>query len=523
MAATNNNDYLKLSTTTMEEAMIEDNLTQNKEAVLSSMNPPGMPDLLEELKLRGRLPRRSRTRMARGIYRKVFKTKKFATFLRSLEKNTEHMGHRYIVSLLRGEEFASKEEMEESKRLQERILKNPDIVIQELSSYILDMLPYLKAEGLVTLEETWKLQSHLISPHNKARILLDLLETKGPTVYLLFTHKVVKKTNNRDLYNFLTEQADDIITTSHQQPGYTSIARSPYRLEAPEYTTSQMYLEKMGKIRWYHQVGGDEWEYAEAICKIVFSPDSKYPEEMKVEFLLEHCSLLILRGEPEDEVLACVRQARKMCQEIQHCNTQALEGSCECLLAKLYRYKGKHEKALQHVGTMFSCIINCEQGVELMLAYYCMGCILLDSPTESPDDEEKAIKFLEKALSCARVNNFGLRMKHAKFRIAQRYLGSSSIRLGKSKEEASQDSVKMAEQLLTELGKEGNLDPRTECMLSYTWFDVYRAKGDMKQAKEHIKAAEEIATRQNFTLESKSIEIRLAVLNSTPYDITLGI
>ena len=92
-------------------------------------------------------------------------------------------------------------------------------------------------------------------------------------------------------------------------------------------------------------------------------------------------------------------------------------------------------------------------------------------------------------------------------------MGSSSNRPGKSKDESSQDDVLMAEQLLTELDKDESLNQRTRCMLSYTWFDVYVAKGDIDQAREYIEKASEIATRQNLEHEKESIKVRLDLLN----------
>ena len=478
------------------QSTIRENLLKNKQSILRSLYPQHFFQLFPDLDETLTNQLISRGKHAERLLREVERQNVYPVFLERLKQDKKHLGHEYIVSLLKGKRFAPKEEIEDSENLQQEIECNMDILVQQLN--LSTLIPSLFENHLITDDDQERLRNPYKTTQDRVRELFTILRTKGPTAHHIFVRKCLRTENEHiphgRLYSMLTNSRNT--------------GCSPYSLESPKGIRCRSYMVLMEEVRQFHQIGGDKWTRAEEICNLVTQPGSKFPPEMKIAFHLENCNILILSGQ-SDKVFPIVEQAREMCHKLVHHNTQALEARCEWVLAKVYRCRKQPEKALEHISTAFSLNDFCKAGEERILTHYCRGCIFLDSPARSPSDQRNAISCFQRAISSANDGDFGLKiLTHGKIRLVQAYIGSSSNRPGKSKEESSQDDVIMAEQLLRELDKDESLNQRTRCMLLYTWFDLHRAKGHMQQARECIDKACEIAKQQNLDHEMKSIEIR---------------
>ena len=483
------------------QGTIRENLMKHKQTILRSLYPQHFfllfPDL-DDMLTNHSIPRHKKAERLLG---EVERQNVHSAFLTRLEQDRKHLGHKYIVSLLMGKQFAPKEEIEDSEKLQQEVDCNMDVLVQQLN--VSTLIPSLIENHLITDDDQERLRNPYKTTQDRVRELFMILKTKGPTAHRTFVRKCLRTENEHIPHS----QLYSMLTNSEK-------ARcSPHLLESPKGIKCRSYRVWMREVRQLHQIGGEEWREAERICNLVTEPGSNFPPEMKIAFHLENCNILILSGQ-SDKVFPIVDQAREMCHKLVHCDTQALEARCEWVLAKLYRCRKQPEKALEHISTAFSLNDFCKAGEERILTHYCRGCIFLDSPARSPRDQRNAISCFQRAISSASDGDFGLKIHtHGKIRLVQAYIGSSSNRPGKSKDESSQDDVMMAEQLLTELDKDESLNQRTRCMLLYTWFDLYRAKGHTEQARECIGKASDIAKQQNLQHEMKSIEIRLDFLN----------
>ena len=513
------------------EDCIRDNLKEHKQSLIESLNPSRLVQLLEDLELDDVFLeiRMTRKQEAERLLTKVIEKSAYSALLRSLEEDTEHMGHRYIASLLRGEQFETQEEItSESTVLMKRISEDMVMFTQGLNVDSLE--PYLVSSGLLTTEEQSLLDSE-VSALKKSKMLLHWLKTKGPTAHYIFVHKCLinekDHCSHSELYSQLTNltegtkrKSDDDTKTA--QPTKVTKCYPPY-LEPPQGITTTSYFQEMWAIRQFYQSGRKYWGKAEDVYReVMISTES--PLEMKIAFLLESTYSFIL-DKQSTEVFARVDKAREMCNELYRYsrNAQAMEGRCEWILAKHYRYTGEHDKALSHLKEAFFLIGNYEPGEEKALANYCHGCTLVDMGTKTPKEKATAINALTTAVGCADQAERGVKieciLKHGKIRLAQAYLGSSPKRPVGNNEEVPGDCVEDAKRILGDI-HEQELDshPRTKCMFLYTWSDVYKACGQFDEAGRSAELALDIAEKCSLKDEQRSVEVRQQLLRTQQID-----
>ena len=291
---------------------------------MRSLNPKyffqAFPDL-DETVTNHLSPRSDR---AERIVEKVEQTNAYLAFIKILEQDEEHLGHKYIVSLLKGKEYAPKEELEDSDVLLKAINSNVGVLVQQLD--VSSLLPSLLENNLITGEDEECLANPNITTRDEVRKLFMLLKTKGPTAHHIFVRKCLRTETEHIPHS----QLYDTLTS------FKITRRNPHSLESPKRIRRSPYLVLIEEVRRLHQIGGDEWSRASEICSLISAPGSQFPPEMKIAFSLENCNIFILSGQ-SNKVFPIVEQARKMCHKLEYCNPQALEVRCEWILAKLYR------------------------------------------------------------------------------------------------------------------------------------------------------------------------------------------
>ena len=485
-----------------EESNTRENLMNHKETILTCLNPSQLPSLLMEFNLAEictnlNLQRRQKAEM---LYEEIVKRGAFSAFLKELKKDEEHLGHKYIASLLTNQRFANEEEVKESQQLSDRITS------QRLSKYVKSisipaLTPLLIEEKLLATDELENMMNPHMTLQDKTQLFFTLLRTKGPTAHYIFVHKCLAREeshiSHKELYLQLTEPQ-----TEEDAPPPRKIMKTSSLLEYPEALKTKKYREVITKMRECHLHGGEHWKEAEEIYdKVMSSPDA--PLEMKIAILLESCMLYIVDVQP-DVVIGRVDKAREMCITLynQQCDALVLEGRCEWVLAELYRCRNEYDKAKTHINSAFHCIFNYETGEDRALINYTHSSILLDE--ESTVDITKAINALVMSISNASQMGLGFLIQQCKIRLAQAYLKTNTAK---------------AMQVLSELNSE-ELPPRTQCMLAYTWSDVYRTKEDIEQAKVYAQLALDIAQRYDFEVEKKSAEKRRKKFDCTTHSDT---
>ena len=209
--------------------------------------------------------------------------------------------------------------------------------------------PFLVEAELVTSNELEFLRQARHTMQDKAKSLLTMLKTKGPTAHFIVVYTCLGQERShvahRELYKLLLED---------WQSGTLSRAvqvtkRYPCSLELPKGIRTEKYFQQIRTMRKCHQIGGEKWRETEDMYnKVVTSPDSTL--EVKIALTLESCTMYVIDNQP-DVVISRVERARVMCAELHDKgrNMQALEGRCEWVLARLYRYLKDNDKAREHL------------------------------------------------------------------------------------------------------------------------------------------------------------------------------
>ncbi|XP_064393690.1 uncharacterized protein LOC135341125 [Halichondria panicea] len=506
------------SSSVIAEDTVKENMAKHQKSILDSLDPSQLYSLLDQFELDEECMdvRLTRRKKAKLLYEEVKNKSAYFDFLSNLEEDTEHMGHWYIVSLLRGVQFAADETiLLDSEIILDKIQKNVKMVVKELD--VTDLEPYLIEEKLVTDNEREKLRNPQNTKQDKAKMLLTILKTKGPTAHSIFVRKCLSSKVHTDLKKFLLVPRDSMkrrastdATSFSESTSTTAVTkRYPSFLETPKGITTYSYIQTMATIREKHQTGGQaSWTAAEEIIqRELMSPEISL--EMKIALLLESCNPYVLSKKSE-EVLLRVKRARKMCTQLydQDSNPQVLEGRCEWVLSRLYKLLGDLHESRKHLDTAFSLIANCEPGEENMLASFMLGCILLDCENKSIGEEKRTINSFKFVLSLATEQDYGTKIiQFCQIRLAQAYVGSSVRSPGKSTEEVSQVNREDAKILLREIDQQ-HMRPRTRCLYFMTCSDVYRTDDKIEKASAYAEQAMEIAQEHNLTHEVGFIKLR---------------
>ena len=473
-----------------------------------------------------------------------------------------HIGHEYIVALLRGVEFTEEttRKIEESMRLQQRFRKQLDVMelVQE-SINTNDLIPSLITHKLLTEDEAEELQLPGNSRGEKVTKLLHILSTKGPMADLYFTHVLADTVRENPAYCDILERVycqnfDDIMVhladdverdsaSSHGQLGkrkramvksYTTKAPvcTPRQVRAHGIILSDKYFDKINRIRTLHYLG--YWDEAEKVveeCRFLTlttetkelglplddAISSTAHVELYVAVSLRNCSGYITR-KMRDKVLSIVAEAKELCQRIDNDNGRVLESKCEWILAKLYRYNKEFEKAMEHIenAQLIHLRYNIAPGEDTTLCNYCKGCILGSLLAKTKDWSSNSRRFeeaklcLRKATEHAAIRDYAIYQSHHMIRLAQLCLHSSQFVAGECEDE---DQINEAEAALnSHYIDEDILAPRTKCLFYVTRSDLHRNKKELELAEGDAQRAYDIAKENNFVTEVKSAEGRLETI-----------
>lgn len=509
--------------------------------------------ILSLRKVEGIRQLQSRRKEAEAILRLVEEKgeKSCKRLVRSLKKTRHHLGHVYAASLFDGTEFASLKDTNASASIRKRLKQNMQYVIDGLNTATL--VPILREEELLTDEEIEILASK--TSRDKALTLFTgILETKGPTAYLRFATCLNREKEHpfhRELLDKLNQpsSADDTFSDDDNSDGEllqdscgaplqdidedietdfvvqlgqkrkidfkaqavcgtVKVTKcSPPNIRAQGILVSSVYNSKVKEIRRLHYVG--KWNEAE---KIVTECRLSGDIEMYVAVMLRNCSGYVTR-KMKEFVKIRVREAKRLCKQMESDNRTILRSRCEWMLAKLYRYLGKMPKAQKHITKAMEMQSGVDPGEDTALGHYCQACILIRSLSENWSDKtaEQAKSHLRIASDHAVLGDYGLYISHHKIRLAQLCLQSSQYHPGVCTDKAL---IKEASQALTL--NELELQPRTRCMYYYTKSDLFRSSEQLAEARSYIALARDLAKEYKFKSELQAVAVRFRALKLDP-------
>ncbi len=483
-----------------DSVKLKENVIKHKEPILQSLLPSQLWILVKKFGLAEEFVTINRKKQATRLYGEVLKRGAYEDFLCSLEESTDHMGHSYIISLLKDAQFAPEKEIKESEIILKRINDHIDIILREVCVKTLE--PLLIEEKLVTDDELDELRITDKTPKQKVKILLVSLKTKGPKAHFIFLHKCLARADPFH-YKLFTLLATNSKKRKLCDPELAKDRKKKniYFVQPPEGITTERYIKTISQIRHcYQSENRDSWKVAEEIiAKELCSQDN--PLEVNIAIILESCTPLITDNRLE-EVLYKVEKAREMCKEL--CNkgcdhVQALEGRCEWVLARMHKFRGDYNKAEECINQAFVYITHCQPGEERLLVSFEQACILLIKC-------ESSLKFgllntvkssLCIAKKLAEEQDYGTNMvQRCKIRLAQVHLHYHSFDMDTNK-----NAIPNARQLLLEV-KQQDMQPRLQCEYFHILAKIYRIEGKKDLASEHLKQALEINKKYALQLEA---------------------
>ena len=482
---------------------IRDNLKKNREAILNSLDPlyPPFYKLLDHYELAEEFTsgcENNRRKMAERLLRKIEQSGDYRQFLDCLEEDysDEHMGHTYIVSLLKGKQFGKKEVAKhiESEKILKSITKKAGFVIDQLDTK--GLLSYLKSNKLVTSNEEEEMLLEGKTCRDKAIRLLALLKTKGPTAHHIFLHNCLaeKDANHFHLYTLLTE-SDSVNTRKRKILDLSLISAPPTKvprpldpLQLPEGIVAQRYLIKISGIRRNYSNAEPDILKTQLESEVRSAAN---PLEAKIAFCLE---ISYFCADDIKQTKLIVSRAKEMMKKLDGCNKQVLEVRYRLILGRCYRICEKNDKARKHLDNALAILYvqNIERGEDAILANYFKACSLM----KSADKVDMVVKCLKNAIDIAQKQVYGMDIAHfCKIRCAQAYIGVSADNPVSCKEIISPSSLKDAKGLLKDLEDNhySDMNPAAKCFYLIACSDVYRLAGNVDKAREYAKQAEKTA------------------------------
>ena len=454
-------------------------------------------------------------------------------FLTCLEKEKNHMGHDFIVSLLKHEQYGTEEQQQISSTYQERIQDHrpamDDIDIPSL-------VPVLQSNFLLTRDEVETLGKERTTHKQKVEQLFLMIDTKGPLAYGVFAQCLDKEQTHPthgELFREISgsEPTDESVSASFRKRKLSedvveadSISRRKQKKPIESSTSGifwpmrilemqiplkgRRYDMALQKIQHCHHNG--QWSLMKTLLAFCGSPD------MKVVAQLEKAVSLIFRGE-KGIVEKCVRKAWSLAVQIPGNNSIFLKARCEHVLSCEYRYAKDYEEARKHSMNAKYLLFNCERGEDASWANYCDACIqmamLRENPKPTEQEQQQELKEVEDsfryAIDCAKSHSSGIDVvrPHSFIRLAQLSLGSTQEVAGV----ATEENVTKAALCLHEVDVD-SLARRSQSLYYLFESDVHKNKGNMDSAIASARKALEIARTDNYAVELHSAESRLQAL-----------
>ena len=465
----------------------------------------------------------------------------FSKFLACVKRETSHLGHIYIATLLEGGRFAPESALELSALCKERIDRNR-VKLAEEGLHLSDLMPYLQQESLLTDDEAERLEEM------DTEEFFCILDTKGPLAHSQFASCLraeKEQKSHGELYEELFGDLDlppgpnveCIFSSSHSNKRkyrleygvdettctgemvlFTPPKRAPSWLEMDGPFKGKNYSLLMKVCYNYHTVNGQH-DVLEREVQMIMNCDN-LPLEFQALVRVELALSCTFQGKNERalELIEGTDGALSICEKIQSGNNAAfLSGRCMHLLSGLYRYAKQHDKAKEYAENAMVALHRVAPGLESTIANYVKGCILLessDTTTRLPIDTGIIEWHFQTAIAhgqyCEIAKDTTVPQSH--IRLAQLYLGSTQYHHGTT---TNPENIKKARDSLNAVARNlKSISVRSKSLYYMAESDCYRAGGDIPAAIDCANLARSTAEGIQFTLGVNSAESRLTSLES---------
>ena len=461
----------------------------------------------------------SRGKKVKTLFQKIMgrSSAPYSRFLNCLHREKNHLGHAYIRAILEGWQYSSASDIAYSESLKDAVRK--DLVSFKSGLNLSELSPYLYECQLLTETE----MKCICDPNNKIWIisLFDTLDTKGPLAYSLFTRCLQKECSHpthNELYAKIMDVAGSLSRKrplEEDAPKTSLIKRTPCRLKPDRPLAGKRYEELMVTFQTCHHNG--EWLKLETEAQKYLAEEATPCYELRIVTLLEMAISWIFRQDKE-RALNLVSKAKKICKMLSGNNSIFLQGRCEYVLSRLFRYLKVYKKARKHAERAKYILFNVEPGEDSAFANYCDACVLVESSSDFEDSQRDAELFFQVAIDAARSHTSGLDLvaPHSFIRLAEMYLGSTHYKAGIV---SDMKNLQKAEDCLRTVDKE-SLAVRSQCHFHLIESDLYcnkamfseSEKAMLSESEKSAQHALDMSKKYNFTNEITSAENRLQAL-----------
>ena len=334
-----------------------------------------------------------------------------------ITQEKKHLGHRYVQALLENKVYACDRDFEASSAIKDRIVSH--LTVLETCD-LMRLLTYMYEKELLTPQEWQKLKNEVYYTNELLVHIIVILDTKGPLAYIRFANCLFSLDNDVHTQLFTNESntKDTYTRTGQKKIAVLPTKEALHKQKLHGCLKGARYDKIMTVFQECHHNG--KWDTLEAEVDKLMTPET--PKELRIVANLESAVSWIFRKK-EDKVLHFVFEAKVLSAQVDGDNAIILEGRCEYILSRLYRYLRQFDKAEQHVQKAIYLLHMVAPGEDTAFVHYCNGSIQVERLSNNSTEREcrHAQLSYEHAIDHARIHDSGLDLvaPHSFMRLAQ--------------------------------------------------------------------------------------------------------
>ena len=444
----------------------------------------------------------------------------YTTFFKCLREEVqrgEHMGHQFLLAILKGEQYGTVEEYKASEACKQRILEHrKDMHDIDLPS----LVPVMFENNLISTNQRDKLLNTNRTCTERIEQLFLFLETKGPLAHEVFAQCLGKEQyhpTHAELHRKITgvhcgsvsrkrkKEADDVDT-------HCSIPkRIPEILRMEEPFCGKVYSKFITDVQVCYQKSS--WIELESVVQ-EFILANEDPQLIAMATIEKGYSFSC-RREMREEALECLGEAWHMARQIDGSNRYFLMARCKHIGATIYRYFGDEDKSLKENEEAFDLLFNCERADDASRVMYGKACARLEKLGKTPNPSPQEVMDVEDAFTLAiaygRKGTPGMCASEARclIRLAQLFLGTTTHTThGDCKIKATPENVKRAENYLKQVDV-NSISRRCTSLYYNIESDLFKNMGNVTKATESAEKALKIAEETQLGAEQRFAKSRL--------------
>ena len=498
------------------------NIKRCRDEILACLNPKELLQYLEdhnlvsshdvEILLMDTKTRQDKVHHILQILETTDKRDAYTIFIKCLDEEVRqkggHMGHIYLLAILKGEQYASKEELQAFKASKDSVLRHRKGLLNSLNPSFI--VPVMYKRNLLTADEQERLLFPNKTRRDKIEELLLMLETKGPSAYALFEeclgeershcshielHKmIISRKRKKD-----QESTDEVCSVPK---------RTPQRLRMEKPFCGEVYTEFIASIKKCYQ--RSSWEELESLAQS-FIQQNEDPQLRALAEIEKGYSFSCRKG-MRKKAFECLDEAQIIARQINGSNYYYLLARCKHIRATMLRYEGKDDESLTKNQAAYDLLCDCAPGDDASRVTYGIACArleMLEKTRIPPLQEINEIRaYFDFCVSYSQEGTPGLCASKARclIRLAQLSLGTTTD--GKCWSIAAPDDIEKAEYYLKQVDV-SVISHRCQALYYVIKSDLFNSMDEIVKAIQSTETALMIAKENQLGAELQYAESRL--------------